>query len=71
MTNELPLNATTIPLHLTVDPYWDLLTAIAFGRVDDGLPPAQCPVLEGDERIGFVLDGPSTGPLIGCAATPS
>ena len=65
MTIELPPNATTIPLHLTVDPYWDSLTAIAFGRVDDGLPPAQCPALEEDERIGFVLDGPGVGPVIG------
>ncbi len=65
MTEELPPNATTIPLHLSVDPYWDLLTAIAFGRVDDGLPPAQCPVLEEDERIAFLLDGPSSGPVIG------
>ncbi len=65
MTEELPPDATRIPLHLTVDPYWDSLTAIAFGRVDDGLPPAQCPVLEEDERIGFLLDGPGVGPVIG------
>lgn len=65
MTQGLPPNATTIPLQLTVDPYWDLLTAIAFGRVDDGLPPAQCPLLEEDERIQFLLDGPHAGPVIG------
>ena len=65
MTQELPRRATTVPLHLTADPYWDSLTAIAFGRVDDGLPPAQCPVLEEDERIGFLLDGPGAGPVIG------
>ncbi|MDQ3678057.1 MAG: tetratricopeptide repeat protein [Actinomycetota bacterium] len=65
MTQGLPANATTIPLQLTVDPYWDLLTAIAFGRVDDGLPPAQCPLLEEDERIQFLLDGPDAGPVIG------
>ncbi len=65
MTEELPPDATRIPLHLTVDPYWDSLTAIAYGRVDDGLPEAQCPVLEEDERIAFVLDGPSAGPVIG------
>lgn len=65
MTPDLPRDATTIPLHLTVDPYWDLLTAIAFGRVDDGLPPAQCPLLEEDERFGFVLDRPGAGPVIG------
>ncbi len=65
MTQELPPIATTILLHLTVDPYWDSLTAIAFGRVDDGLPPAQCPALEEEERIGFLLDGPNAGPVIG------
>ncbi|MCP9491266.1 MAG: tetratricopeptide repeat protein [Solirubrobacteraceae bacterium MAG38_C4-C5] len=65
MTQELPRSATTVPLHLTVDPYWDSLTVITFGRVDDGLPPAQCPVLGEDERIGFLLDGPGAGPVIG------
>ena len=65
MSDELPTDATTIPLHLTVDPYWDTLTAIAFGRVDDGLPPEQCPVLDEDERIGFLLDAPGAGPVIG------
>ena len=65
MTQQLPPNATTIPLHLSVDPYWDLLTAIAFGRVDDGLPPAQCPLLEENERIQFLIDGPDAGPVIG------
>ena len=65
VTQGLLANATTIPLHLTVDPYWDLLAAIAFGRVDDGLPPAQCPLLEEDERIQFLLDGPDAGPVIG------
>jgi len=65
VTNELPAASTTIPLHLTVDPYWDSLTAIAFGRVDDGLPPSQCPVLEEDERIALILDRPRGGPVIG------
>lgn len=65
MTQQLPPDATTIPLHLSIDPYWDLLTAIAFGRVDDGLPPAQYRLLEEDESIHFLLDGPDAGPVIG------
>lgn len=37
---ELPRDVTALPLHLTVDPISDVLVAIAFGRVDDGLPHA-------------------------------
>jgi tetratricopeptide (TPR) repeat protein len=62
------LAATTTPAHLTVDPAWGHVTAIAFGRVDDGLPRAQCPVLDEDERIAFLLDAPGSGPLIGFTA---
>jgi len=61
----LPSAATAVPLHLTVDPWWDLVTAIAFGRVDDGLPAEQRLVLAEDERIMFVLDAPDAGPVIG------
>jgi hypothetical protein len=62
---HLPTIATDVPLHLTVDPWWNSVTALAFGRTDDGLPPHQCPVLEEDERIGFILDKPLAGPVIG------
>ncbi len=64
LKTELP-RETTVPLHLTVDPWWDLVTAIAFGRVDDGLPPEQFVPLEEDDRIVFVLDAPGEGPVIG------
>ena len=64
MVLELP-PGTAIPLHLTVDPWWDLVSAIAFGRVDDGLPPAQLVELDEEERIIFVLDRPGEGPVIG------
>jgi hypothetical protein len=59
------MKATSIPLHLSVDPWWGLVSALAFGRVDDGLPPDQMLVLEEDERIILVLDRPGAGPVIG------
>src|SRR6478609_202838 len=61
-------DATRIPLHLTVDPWWDLVAAVAFGRVDDGLPDEQMLVVEEEPRIGFVLDAPGSGPVIGFIA---
>ena len=61
----LPKETTTVPLHLTVDPWWDLVSAIAFGRVDDGVPPEQLVVLDEEQRIVFVLDRPGHGPVIG------
>ena len=61
----LPSAATAVPLHLTVDPWWNLVTAIAYGRVDDGLPSEQMAALEEDERIRFYLDAPASGPVIG------
>lgn len=64
----LPSAATAVPLHLTVDPWWDVVTAIAFGRVDDGLPSEQMAALEEDSRISFYLDSPGSGPVIGFSA---
>jgi tetratricopeptide (TPR) repeat protein len=61
----LPTGTTATPAHLTVDPAWRHLAVIAFGRVDDGLPPAQVRVLAEDERIAFLLDAPDAGPVIG------
>ena len=60
--------ATPIPLHLSVDPWWDVVSAIAFGRVADGLPSDQLVALEEEPRIEFVLDQPGAGPVIGFAA---
>ena len=31
------VKATSIPLHLTVDPWWDLLEVVAFGTTTDGV----------------------------------
>src|SRR5689334_21053794 len=59
------LAATSIPLHLTVDPWWGTLTALAFGRTDDGLPRSQVLVLNGEQRIHLLVDAPSRGPIIG------
>ena len=56
-----------MPLHLTVDPWWELASAIAYGRVDDGLPPRQF-VATDDERLAFVLHEPGRGPVIGFVA---
>jgi tetratricopeptide (TPR) repeat protein len=61
----LPAAATTTPLHLTVDPWWDLLTALAYGRTDDGLPDEQVVALDEEPRVRFVLDAPGRGPVIG------
>lgn len=61
----LPSAATAVPLHLTVDPWWDVVTAIAFGRTDDGLPSEQTAALEEDPRICFLLDTPGAEPVIG------
>src|SRR4051812_13794216 len=61
----LPAATTIIPLHLTVDPWWGTLTALAFGRTDDGLPRSQAYVLDDEPRIHFLLDAPSRGPVIG------
>jgi tetratricopeptide (TPR) repeat protein len=41
--------------HLSLNPSWDLLTVIEFGRVDDGLPPEREPRLEAEPRIRLVL----------------
>jgi tetratricopeptide (TPR) repeat protein len=52
-------------MHLSVDPWWECATVLAFGRTDDGLPRAQFAVLDEDPRIRFILDAPSRGPVIG------
>ena len=59
------LTAAPVPLHLSVDPWWDLLTALAYGRVDDGLPPEQVIVLDEEPRIRIVLDAPGSSVAIG------
>lgn len=62
-------SATQVPLHLSVDPWWDLVTAIAYGRVDDGLPAEQVVVLEEDPRIRITLDAPGSTVAIGFNAS--
>jgi tetratricopeptide (TPR) repeat protein len=42
--------------HLSLNPSWDLLTVIEFGRVDDGLAPEREPRLACDRRIRLILD---------------
>ena len=65
-TNQLSTHdATAVPLHLSVDPWWDLVSGLAFGRVDDGVPSEQLVPLEEEARIVFVLDRPGEGPVIG------
>jgi tetratricopeptide (TPR) repeat protein len=61
----LPRIGTTIPLHLSLDPWWDALTLIAYGRCDDGLPPEQTPECDEDERLEYLLAAPLEGPVIG------
>jgi tetratricopeptide (TPR) repeat protein len=63
--HELLREATSVPLHLSVDPSWNLVTLIAFGRTDDGLPREQYVPLAEDDRVAFVLDAPGRGPVIG------
>ena len=59
------MTATPVPLHLSVDPWWDLLTALAYGRVDDGLPPEQVVVVDEEPRVRIVLDAPGSNVAIG------
>ena len=63
------MTAGPVPLHLSVDPWWDLLTALAYGRVDDGLPPEQVVVLDEEPRIRIVLDAPGSSVTIGFNAS--
>lgn len=55
------------PAHLSVDPVRDILEVVEFGAVWDGQPPALTRGVEGEERIGFLLEAPD-GPVIGFAA---
>ena len=59
------LTASPVPLHLSVDPWWDLLTALAYGRTDDGLPAEQVVVPDEEPRIRIVLDAPGSSVAIG------
>ncbi len=55
MTAPPTLTATTVPLHLTVDPYWDLVEVLAFGSVCDGIGAARYETLV-EDRVAFVFD---------------
>jgi hypothetical protein len=61
---SLPRCGTTVPLHLSLDPWWDLLTVLAFGACDDGLPEERTVRSAEDERLEFLLAG-TGGPVIG------
>jgi hypothetical protein len=59
----LPDETTTTPLHLTVDPMWDWMCALAFGRVADGWS-RECRLVSDDAEVVFLLETP-TGPVLG------
>ncbi len=55
MTAPRTLTATTVPLHLTVDPYWDLVEVLAFGSVCDEIGASRYETLV-EDRVALVLD---------------
>ena len=55
MTETLS-TVTPIPMCLSVDPWWSLLTCLAFGHCDDGIGDERHAALEEDERIVLLLD---------------
>ncbi len=49
------LAATSIPMHLTVDPWWGNLELLAFGTTNDGLPGERYVAIDDEARSAFVL----------------
>jgi tetratricopeptide (TPR) repeat protein len=61
---DLPAAVTPLPLHLTVDPWWDSLHCLAFGTVSDGITAEQHLVADACD-LAFVVQDPSAGPVLG------
>lgn len=61
---DLPEAVTELPLHLSVDPWWNLVTALEFGAVSDGLCDEQRLTVE-DTSLVYVLREPEVGPIVG------
>ncbi|MBA2350004.1 MAG: tetratricopeptide repeat protein [Solirubrobacterales bacterium] len=55
MTAPPTLTATTVPLHLTVDPWWDLVEVLAFGTDCDGIGASRYETLV-EDLVAFVFD---------------
>ncbi|MDQ3632146.1 MAG: hypothetical protein M3417_12920 [Actinomycetota bacterium] len=55
MTETHDLTTTTTPMHLTVDPYWDLIEVLAYGTVCDLIDSERFHALV-EDRVAYVLD---------------
>jgi hypothetical protein len=61
---EVAVYEEPVRAHLSLDPWWELLTVIRFGSVWDGQPEGCVGQLESDERLFFLFEE-SGGPVIG------
>jgi hypothetical protein len=61
---EMAVYEEPVRAHLSLDPWWDLLTVIRFGSVWDGPPDGCVGQLASDERLLFLFKEPA-GPVIG------
>jgi tetratricopeptide (TPR) repeat protein len=63
MTQTQQYTTTTTPMHLTVDPVWDLIEVLAYGTVCDGLGAERYHTVV-EDRVAFVLD-PELAEIVG------